>query len=66
MELGLLHGDPEQLIAQGDHERFCPHKTSHWLGLDVHDVGDYRLGDSWRDLTWHGAYCRARYLHSSR
>ena len=50
IELGLLHGDPEQLIAQGDHERFCPHKTSHWLGLDVHDVGDYRLGDSWRDL----------------
>ena len=50
IELGLLHGDLEQLIAQGDHERFCPHKTSHWLGLDVHDVGDYRLGDSWRDL----------------
>ena len=50
IELGLLHGDPEQLIAQGDHEKFCPHKTSHWLGLDVHDVGDYRLGDSWRDL----------------
>ena len=50
IELGLLQGDPEQLIAQGDHEKFCPHKTSHWLGLDVHDVGDYRLGDSWRDL----------------
>ena len=46
----MLQGDPEQLIAQGDHEKFCPHKTSHWLGLDVHDVGDYRLGDSWRDL----------------
>ena len=26
------------------------HRTCHWLGLDVHDVGDYRLGDAWRDL----------------
>ena len=50
IELGLLQGDPEQVIAQGDHHKFCPHKTSHWLGLDVHDVGDYRLGDAWRDL----------------
>ena len=29
---------------------FVRTKTSHWLGLDVHDVGDYRLGDHWRDL----------------
>jgi Xaa-Pro aminopeptidase len=50
IELGLLQGDSEQLIAQGDHEKYCPHKTSHWLGLDVHDVGDYRLGNLWRDL----------------
>lgn len=48
--LGLLQGEPEQLIALGHHDVFCPHKTSHWLGLDVHDVGDYRLGDTWRDL----------------
>ena len=50
IELGLLQGEPGQVIAQGDHDKFCPHKTSHWLGLDVHDVGDYRLGDAWRDL----------------
>ena len=50
IELGLLQGDPEQVIAEGEHDKFCPHKTSHWLGLDVHDVGDYRLGEAWRDL----------------
>ncbi len=50
VELGLLVGDPKDLMEQGVHTRFCPHKTSHWLGLDVHDVGDYRLGDTWRDL----------------
>lgn len=48
--LGLLDGEPDQLIAAGDHTQFCPHNISHWLGLDVHDVGDYRLGDTWRDL----------------
>ena len=39
--LGLLTGSADALIASGAHEKFCPHKTSHWLGLDVHDVGDY-------------------------
>ena len=48
--LGLLTGSADALIASGAHEKFCPHKTSHWLGLDVHDVGDYQLGDHWRDL----------------
>jgi Xaa-Pro aminopeptidase len=48
--LGLLRGAAPALIASRAHERFCPHKTSHWLGLDVHDVGDYRLGEQWRDL----------------
>ena len=50
VELGLLEGDVDALIDRGAHLRFCPHKTSHWLGLDVHDVGDYRLGEAWRDL----------------
>ncbi|MBL6815367.1 MAG: aminopeptidase P N-terminal domain-containing protein [Pseudomonadales bacterium] len=48
--LGLLRGTAEALIASGAYAKFCPHKTSHWLGLDVHDVGDYRLGEQWRDL----------------
>ncbi len=51
LQLGLLHGDLETLLAEDDEVRdFCPHKTSHWLGLDVHDVGDYRLAEQWRDL----------------
>ncbi|RDS82912.1 M24 family metallopeptidase [Dyella monticola] len=41
--LGLLKGDPAEVIAQGSYKRFFPAKTSHWLGLDVHDVGDYRV-----------------------
>jgi Xaa-Pro aminopeptidase len=41
--LGLLKGSPAEVIAQGSYKRFYPAKTSHWLGLDVHDVGDYRV-----------------------
>jgi len=50
VDLGVLQGDTGELIANESHTRFCPHRTSHWLGLDVHDVGDYRLADTWRDL----------------
>lgn len=39
--LGLLQGEPEKLIEGGAHKRFYMHQTSHWLGLDVHDVGPY-------------------------
>ena len=41
--LGLLKSEPAEAIAQGSYKRFFPAKTSHWLGLDVHDVGDYRV-----------------------
>ena len=41
--LGLLKSDPAEAIAEGTYKRFFPAKTSHWLGLDVHDVGDYRV-----------------------
>ena len=42
--LGLLEGDPAELATQPDaYRRYYPHRTSHWLGLDVHDVGDYVL-----------------------
>jgi len=41
--LGLLKVDPAEAIDQGSYKRFFPAKTSHWLGLDVHDVGDYRV-----------------------
>ncbi len=43
--LGLLAGDTEGLIEQKAFERFYPHRTGHWLGLDVHDVGAYRQGE---------------------
>lgn len=47
LRLGLLKGKLERNIADGHYKRFYRHKTGHWLGLDVHDVGDYRLaGDS--------------------
>ena len=49
--LGILEGARANVIASEEHRRFVPHNTSHWLGIDVHDVGDYRLDQDWRDLT---------------
>ncbi len=47
LRLGLLKGTLEKTVADGGYKRFYRHKTGHWLGLDVHDVGDYRIdGDS--------------------
>ncbi|UNK43104.1 aminopeptidase P N-terminal domain-containing protein [Luteimonas sp. S4-F44] len=43
LRLGLLKGRLEACIADGSYKRYYPHKTGHWLGLDVHDVGDYRI-----------------------
>ncbi|KLJ02311.1 aminopeptidase P N-terminal domain-containing protein [Luteimonas sp. FCS-9] len=43
LRLGLLKGRLEKRIADGSYKRYYPHKTGHWLGLDVHDVGDYRI-----------------------
>jgi Xaa-Pro aminopeptidase len=45
VELGLLHGDPEDLHKKGAFKDFYMHKIGHWLGLDVHDAGDYMEGD---------------------
>lgn len=46
--LGLLHGEAEALIKEEQHKAFYMHRTGHWLGMDVHDVGDYKSGDAWR------------------
>ena len=47
VELGLLHGDVDDLIAEEKFKKYYMHGTSHWLGLDVHDVGAYyRNGES--------------------
>lgn len=43
LELGLLKGKLEKNIAGGSYKRYYRHKTGHWLGLDVHDVGEYRI-----------------------
>lgn len=43
LSLGLLKGKLEKNIADGSYRRYYRHKTGHWLGLDVHDVGDYKL-----------------------
>lgn len=41
VELGVMKGEVEQLIAEQAHRQFFMHGLSHWLGLDVHDVGHY-------------------------
>ena len=50
IELGLLQGDLDELIEAGAFRRFYMHRIGHWLGMDVHDVGDYRVDGEWRKL----------------
>ena len=49
-KLGLLNGTLPKLIRDGAYREFYMHRTGHWLGMDVHDVGDYKVGDEWRLL----------------
>lgn len=48
--LGLLSGDLDSLIESGAYRRFYMHRIGHWLGMDVHDVGAYRVEGEWRHL----------------
>ncbi|MAR89723.1 MAG: Xaa-Pro aminopeptidase [Pseudomonadota bacterium] len=50
VKLGLLTGKVPELIESEAYRRFFMHRTGHWLGMDVHDVGDYKVGDAWREL----------------
>ena len=50
VELGLLRGSVATLIEREAYREFYMHRVGHWLGLDVHDVGDYRVEDEWRVL----------------
>ncbi|MEG5265127.1 Xaa-Pro aminopeptidase [Pseudomonas sp. JDS28PS106] len=50
VKLGLLRGEVEQLIADEAYKPFYMHRAGHWLGMDVHDVGDYKVGGEWRVL----------------
>ena len=49
-KLGLLQGTLPKLIREKAYAPFFMHRTGHWLGMDVHDVGDYKVGDEWRML----------------
>jgi Xaa-Pro aminopeptidase len=50
VQLGLLKGNPKELIKKGAYRRFYMHRTGHWLGMDVHDVGEYKIEGEWRAL----------------
>lgn len=48
VKLGLLEGRVPKLVKDGAYREYFMHRTGHWLGMDVHDVGDYKVGDQWR------------------
>ena len=50
VKLGLLSGRVPKLIRDEAYRTFFMHRTGHWIGMDVHDVGDYKVGDQWRML----------------
>jgi Xaa-Pro aminopeptidase len=50
VDLGLLKGNVEDLIARNAYTDFYMHRAGHWLGMDVHDVGDYKVDNEWRLL----------------
>ena len=47
IEVGLLKGKIEDLLDKQNFKQFFMHKIGHWLGLDAHDVGEYRVNDQW-------------------
>ena len=50
IDLGLCKGSRDSVIESGDYQRFYMHRTGHWLGLDVHDAGEYKRDGKWRTL----------------
>ncbi|MCB1893687.1 MAG: aminopeptidase P N-terminal domain-containing protein [Zoogloeaceae bacterium] len=50
IDLGLLRGSLDTVLENEDYRRFYMHRTGHWLGLDVHDAGEYKQGGEWRPL----------------
>ena len=50
IDLGLCQGPLDAVIESGDYRRFYMHRTGHWLGMDVHDSGDYKRAGAWRTL----------------
>ncbi len=50
IDMKLLEGSVDSVIETETYKRFYMHRTGHWLGLDVHDAGEYRAGEKWRTL----------------
>jgi Xaa-Pro aminopeptidase len=50
LKLGLLRGTLSKALKDKSYTRFYMHRTGHWLGMDVHDVGDYKIDGHWRVL----------------
>jgi Xaa-Pro aminopeptidase len=50
LDLGLLRGSLDEVLEKETYKRFYMHRTGHWLGLDVHDAGDYKRSGKWRAL----------------
>lgn len=49
-DIGILTGSLKKLLADQAYKPFYMHRTGHWLGMDVHDVGDYKVDTEWRVL----------------
>lgn len=50
VKLGLIKGAPAQAVKSEAYKDFYMHRVGHWIGMDVHDVGDYKIDDTWRLL----------------
>jgi Xaa-Pro aminopeptidase len=50
IDLGLLQGNLQEILEKETYKRFYMHRTGHWLGLDVHDAGEYKRAGQWRAL----------------
>jgi Xaa-Pro aminopeptidase len=50
IDLKLLRGSLDEALQEETYKRFYMHRTGHWLGLDVHDAGEYKLAGKWRAL----------------
>ena len=50
VDLGLLKGTTDDLIKREEYKKYYMHRIGHWLGMDVHDVGNYKKNGEWRNL----------------
>ena len=50
IDLKLCKGSVDEVLENESYKKFYMHRTGHWLGMDVHDVGDYKVDDHWRKL----------------